>query len=237
MLAAGYGTRLEPITSHIPKCLVPIAGKPLLGYWLDLMHEHNVNGKIYINLHHLPNQVRKYVKDNYPKANIEFLEELDILGTGFTVASLLPKISQKGLLVVHADNFSIFNLTDFFRTFESRPSECVGTLMSFKTDKPSSSGILKVKNGIVVEFHEKVKNPPGNLASAAVAILDKSFSTELSNYGLKEGADFSRDVLSRLINRMNVFHNDTYHIDIGTIESYLKANFEFPIWQKFLHKG
>ena len=37
LLAAGFGTRLRPITNTVPKCMVPIHGKPLLGYWLDLL--------------------------------------------------------------------------------------------------------------------------------------------------------------------------------------------------------
>ena len=43
LLAAGFGTRLRPLTNTVPKCLVPISGTPLLEIWLDLLLHHGVN--------------------------------------------------------------------------------------------------------------------------------------------------------------------------------------------------
>src|SRR5258706_12570761 len=57
LMAAGLGTRLRPLTDEIPKCLVPIAGRPLLDYWLDLFAAA-VLRDILINTHHLPPKVR-----------------------------------------------------------------------------------------------------------------------------------------------------------------------------------
>ena len=39
LLSAGFGTRLRPLTKSIPKCLVPISGKPLMEYWLDTLDQ------------------------------------------------------------------------------------------------------------------------------------------------------------------------------------------------------
>jgi mannose-1-phosphate guanylyltransferase len=57
LLAAGLGTRLKPITNEIPKCLVPINGKPLLEWWIELLERHNIN-EVLINLHHFPDKVK-----------------------------------------------------------------------------------------------------------------------------------------------------------------------------------
>ena len=62
LLAAGLGTRLRPITDNVPKCLVPINGKPLLGYWLDSLAKAGV-GPILINLHHHSDKVIDFVKE------------------------------------------------------------------------------------------------------------------------------------------------------------------------------
>jgi mannose-1-phosphate guanylyltransferase len=52
LMAAGYGTRLKPITDTIPKCLVPINDKPLLAYWDELFEKHGVD-EVLINVHYL----------------------------------------------------------------------------------------------------------------------------------------------------------------------------------------
>ncbi|MDP2364618.1 MAG: sugar phosphate nucleotidyltransferase, partial [Ignavibacteria bacterium] len=63
LLAAGLGTRLKPLTNDIPKCLVNICGKPLLAWWIELFEHHGID-EVLINLHHLSNEVIKYL-DTY----------------------------------------------------------------------------------------------------------------------------------------------------------------------------
>ena len=63
LLAAGLGTRLKPITDAIPKCLVPICNKPLLGWWINLFKKHSID-EVLINLHHFPEKVKEYLNSN-----------------------------------------------------------------------------------------------------------------------------------------------------------------------------
>ena len=61
LLAAGKGTRLKPYTDSIPKCLIPIHGKPLLEIWLDHLREQNIR-EVLINTHHHAHQVEAFVR-------------------------------------------------------------------------------------------------------------------------------------------------------------------------------
>ena len=61
LLAAGKGTRLRPLTDQIPKCLVPINGKPLLQIWLELLGRHGIE-EVLVNTHHHAEQVEAFVK-------------------------------------------------------------------------------------------------------------------------------------------------------------------------------
>ena len=59
LLAAGLGTRLRPLTDRTPKCLVPVLGKPLLEYWLDMLLGGGI-AEVLVNTHHLAEQVEAY---------------------------------------------------------------------------------------------------------------------------------------------------------------------------------
>ena len=62
LLAAGLGTRLRPLTNTVPKCLVPVQGKPLLDWWLELLKKNGIT-EVVINTHYLYEQVRMYIQE------------------------------------------------------------------------------------------------------------------------------------------------------------------------------
>jgi mannose-1-phosphate guanylyltransferase len=100
-------------------------------------------------------------------------------------------------------------------------------MMTFSTPDPGSCGIVALdEQGIVRSFHEKVSDPPGNLANGAVYILEPSVFEFLESLG-KEVIDFSTEVLPHYMGRIFTFHNNVYHRDIGTMESYEAANREY----------
>ncbi|MEK7846598.1 MAG: sugar phosphate nucleotidyltransferase, partial [Nitrospinota bacterium] len=56
ILAAGYGERMRPITDKIPKPLLPVNGKPILDYTLNLLKKNGIH-EVVINIHHLPQMI------------------------------------------------------------------------------------------------------------------------------------------------------------------------------------
>ena len=100
-------------------------------------------------------------------------------------------------------------------------------MMSFTTEIPKTCGILELDDmNRVIEFHEKVKNPPGNRANAAVYILDQEVMKFMESLGKLE-IDFSTEVIPEFMGRIFCWHNGVYHRDIGNPESYQKAQAEF----------
>jgi NDP-sugar pyrophosphorylase family protein len=83
ILAAGFGTRLRPLTYTMPKPMVPLCGKPLIGYAVDSFLRAGID-EIVVNLHHLPEQIERYLGDTYRDRATFFFsrEEGQILGTG-----------------------------------------------------------------------------------------------------------------------------------------------------------
>ena len=100
-------------------------------------------------------------------------------------------------------------------------------MMTFETDDPKSCGSVEEDaRGVVRAFHEKVLNPPGNHANAAVYIFESSVIDFLETLG-KDVIDISTEVIPHYVGRICSFHNTDYHRDIGTLESLAKAEREF----------
>lgn len=226
LLSAGFGTRLRPITDHVPKCLVNINGKPLLSYWFDLLEPSEID-KILVNTHYLPEKVEEFINHSSSSVKVKIIYEDTLLGTGGTILSNKEFFKNDSFLVAHADNLTIFNCHDFINAHRRRPKDVEITMMTFDTDVPHSCGIIEAdKNGIVLGFHEKVSNPPGNKANAAVYIFEPSIFNFLEKLGMKT-IDLSTEVLPFFMGKIQIFHNSKYHRDIGTVESLRLANEEF----------
>ncbi|MFA5158893.1 MAG: nucleotidyltransferase family protein [Candidatus Omnitrophota bacterium] len=226
LLAAGLGVRLRPLTNTMPKCLVPISQKPLLGYWLEML-DHAGVGPILINLHYFADAVRAYLDTCHFSKSINTVYEERLLGTAGTLLKNRDFFGQEPLMLVHADNLSRFDVEAFIHRHISRPRGCEMTMMTFNTPDPKSCGIVVLDDrGVACSFYEKVPDPPGNLANGAVYILEPSVFEFLERLG-KEVIDFSTEVLPHYMGRIFTFHNDVYHRDIGTMESYEAANREY----------
>lgn len=227
LLAAGFGTRLRPLTDTVPKCLVPIHGKPLLAYWLELLVPQQIE-RVLINTHYLPEVVREFVCASRWSTRIELNHEDVLLGTAGTLLRNRAFLADAPFLLAHADNLSRFDLSAFIAAHRNRPVGIDITMMTFDTDVPQSCGIVESDGqGRVVAFHEKQPNPPGNRANAAVYICEPSVIDFIASLD-KEIADLSTEVLPHYLGRMHCFHNADYHRDIGTPESLALAEIEFP---------
>jgi mannose-1-phosphate guanylyltransferase len=227
LLAAGFGTRLKPMTDTVPKCLVPIHGRPLLEYWLQMLRNAGVQ-PILINTHYFADAVLRFLDSLENSSNIYTVYEDNLLGTAGTLLKNREFFGNSQIMLIHADNLSRFNVSAFIQAHQQRPASCEITMMTFVSQTPQSCGIVELDDfGVVKAFHEKATNPPGNLANGAVYIIEPSILTFLDNLG-KVQIDFSTEVLPRYLGKINTFHNDVYHRDIGTMESYKAALVEFP---------
>lgn len=228
LLAAGLGTRLRPITNTTPKCLVKINGRPLLDYWIELLAAGGI-GDILVNTHYMAEVVEAHVGTQRCSANITTVFEERLLGTAGTALRNRSFFGEEPFMLVHADNLSLFDPKAFIKRFENGGAQIDLTLMTFRTDAPESCGIVALdKDGIVQEFYEKPKVWRGNLANAAVYILSQRVIDFIETLGKNE-VDFSTEVLPHFTGRMNTFHNDIYHRDIGTAESLAAAQVEYPM--------
>ena len=227
LLAGGLGTRLRPLTDTVPKCLVRIHGRPLLQYWLDLLLPGAID-RVLVNTHYLPDAVRAFVAQSPWRERIDLAHEDVLLGTGGTVLRNRDFFEDAAFMVAHADNLTAFDPAAFIRRHQERPRAAAITMMTFDTDAPQTCGIVKEDgHGLVVAFHEKVAEPPGTRANAAVYIFEPEIITFLAGLR-KEVIDLSTEVIPHFLGRICTYHNAGYHRDIGNPRALALAEAEFP---------
>ena len=223
LLAAGFGTRLRPLTNTIPKCLVPINGKPLLQIWLETLTAAGVTDFL-INTHYLSKQVELFINKSPFKNKCTIVYEEELLGTAGTLLKNTNFINQDDCMLIHADNYCLANFKDFMNFHKQRPLNCLMTMLTFRTDTPSACGIVEIdEENIVIGFHEKITSPPGNLANGAVYIISTEL-VEMFKNKFNTVSDFSTEVLNKLIGKIFTYETNEVFIDIGTPESYILAN-------------
>ena len=224
LLAAGFGTRLLPLTSTTPKCLVSIGGKPLLQHWLESLAASRHFEKVIINTHYLAEKVGQFFSSYTSPIDIDLSYEGKLLGPGGTLLRHRDKLASGDFLVAHADNFSLINWPEFLDAYNSRPEHCVGLMMTFESDDPSSCGIVQTDaQGVVTFMHEKVQNPPGRLANAATFLFSPRVFEIIGKLEPTSVFDISEDIIPSLHGRIATYKNTNYHRDIGTLAALSQA--------------
>ena len=101
LLAAGYGTRLKPLTDRMPKPLIPVAGKPMIQYALDKLQAYGIE-EVVINVSHLKEQLAAYLS-KLQGMTIKLSEEPEPLETGGGLKKALPLLGNKPIFTINSD--------------------------------------------------------------------------------------------------------------------------------------
>jgi mannose-1-phosphate guanylyltransferase len=224
LLAAGLGTRLRPITDTLPKCLVPIAGRPLLAHWMDLLERHEVS-EVLINLHFLPEPVLRFVESYNGAVAIRTVMEPELLGSAGTLHANRAFVDgEEAFYILYADNLTTVDLAALARFNAEHPAPL--TVGLFHAENPAACGIASLdKDGRIVEFIEKPEHPNGDLASAGIFVARPEIFSWIAPDRVPY--DFGGHVMPHLVGRMNGVLVDGYLRDIGTLESLARAEREF----------
>lgn len=181
-----------------------------------------------MNLHYLPQIMQDWVQLTEYAQNVTMVYEEFLFGTGGTLFQNRDFVGDEPVMLIHADNLCSTDIKAYIDAHKNRPRGTEITMMTFDTPTPETCGIVEIDHsGIVRALHEKVADPPGNLANAAVYIVEPSVVDHLNSLN-KLFIDFSTEVLPAYMGRIYTFHNSNYHRDIGNPESYLMAQIEFP---------
>ena len=153
ILAAGQGTRLRPLTDHIPKPMVLVAGKPILEHNLELLTRHGISDVV-INLHHQPQTIVDHFGDGSRwGVHITYSFEPELLGTAGAVKRVQEQFDST-FLVLYGDNLTTCDLTRLTVFHQAKGG--IATIALHYRDDPTASGIATLDDrDRITRFVEK----------------------------------------------------------------------------------
>ncbi len=198
LLAAGLGARLRPLTDTVSKCMIPIAGKPLLEHNIDILRSNGVTDLV-INLHHLPQTVMNHFGDGSGLGiRINYSVEPELLGTAGAVKKV-EQVFDGPFFVWYGDNLSTCRLDRLWQFHQSKRG--VATIALHYREDPTRSGIVGLdENDRVTRFFEKPRPDQvfSHWVNAGILVLEREV---LDAIPAGVVADFGCDIFPALVER------------------------------------
>lgn len=220
---AGIGTRLRPHTYSVPKVLLNVAGKPIIGHILDRLVENGITEATLI-VGHLGEMIRDYVAANY-SLRTDFIEQKERQGLGQAVYSARGTFGKGPLLIILGDTIIDADLSSLLNSEHS----AIGLK---EVENPRRFGIAELRNGYVSRLVEKPDEPPSNLAIVGLYYIRRpghlaESLEELIQRGIRTRGEFQlTDGLQLMIEKgekIKPFTIDGWH-DCGSPETLLETN-------------
>lgn len=234
--AAGYATRLYPLTENQPKHLLEVRGKPIIEHVIKKILELPVKKIFIVSNEKYFKNFSEWLKKNNSSVSIELLNDHtksndDRLGQIGDIQFAIEKQAiDDSLLIIAGDNLFNFSLKPCFVFFKKKNAP-VNVIKQWKEIEPLKQlGVVKVDGEKIVEFEEKPEKPKSFLSSTGIYFFPKKHVKLFKQY-IKEGnnADKMGYFMTWLVSRQDVFafqYNEKW-FDIGMIEALEEARREF----------
>jgi glucose-1-phosphate thymidylyltransferase len=152
---AGVGSRLRPHTYTVPKVLLNVAGKPIIGHIMDKLVESGFD-EVTIVIGYLGEKIRDYILGKY-KIKVDFVEQEERLGIGHAIHLSRHTISRDPILIILGDTIFDVDLKTMLKTEHN-------VLAVKEVEDARRFGVVETKNGLVSRLIEKPEQPTSNLA-------------------------------------------------------------------------
>jgi glucose-1-phosphate thymidylyltransferase len=220
---AGVGSRLRPHTYTLPKVLLNVGGKPIVGHILDRIIENGFDEATII-VGYLGEKIKEYILKNYT-IKIDFVEQEERLGLGHAIYLARHTVSQDPILIILGDTIFDVDLRALMN------SDC-SVLGVKEVDDPRRFGVAETENGIITRLVEKPEQPKSKLALVGIYyikhphVLMECLRDEIKGNIRTRGEFQLTDALQMMIDRgerMTTFGIDGW-FDCGKPETLLQTN-------------
>src|SRR4051794_9580367 len=224
ILVGGEGTRLRPLTTTVPKPVVPLVDRPFIVYMLEWLKTHGVSDVV-MAMGYLPTAVRNVLGDGSAYGlRIRYVEEPDPRGTAGAL-KFCESLLEERFLMLNGDVLTDIDLTAQIAQHEA--TGATGTLALVPVDDPSAYGLVRLEeDNAVREFVEKpsADQIDTNLISAGAYVLERSV---LDLVPPDKNVSIEREIWPQLVGQgLYGSPAEAYWLDIGTPERYLQGTFD-----------
>ncbi|MEI8138303.1 MAG: sugar phosphate nucleotidyltransferase [bacterium] len=231
ILAAGFGSRLLPLTLLKPKPLFPIWGQPVLGHTLQLLQRWGVK-EVLVNAHHHADQILAYLQTiPVPGMKYHVSFEPNVLGTG----GVLPKarwfLDDQPFWMINADVMAELDELPLIKAFHQHAA--IASLWLHPERGPRT---VEHKNGLISVFKSPLAKTEGTATFCGLQLLSPGILKYLPESGFASIVDAYENALVADEKIAGVVVPNAYWADIGNPESYLAAHremLELPRWKSF----
>jgi glucose-1-phosphate thymidylyltransferase len=220
---AGVGSRLRPHTYTVPKVLLNVAGKPIIGHIMDKIIENGFD-EATIVVGYLGEKIKDYIHSHYP-IKVDFIEQEERLGLGHAIYLSRNTVSRDPVLIILGDTIFDVNLSAMMNGHDS----VIGVK---EVDDPRRFGVAEVANGYITKLVEKPQEPKSNLAVVGLyyitrpQVLIESLKEIIRNDVRTKGEFQLTDALQAMLQKgekMRTYAIDGWY-DCGKPETLLSTN-------------
>lgn len=221
---AGVGSRLRPHTFTLPKVLLNVGGKPILGHILDKITGEGIDEATII-VGHLGEMIMEYVRETYPGLRVDYVEQEERLGLGHAIYLTRSSLGKDPVLIILGD--TIFDVD--LRPVLTGTTTALGVK---EVDDPRRFGVAELRGGKVVRLVEKPETPISKLAIVGLyyirdtPLLIRCLEDLVSRDIRTKGEYQLTDALQLMLDRgeqMTTFPVDGWY-DCGKPETLLTTN-------------
>lgn len=225
IMAAGVGSRLDPLTQLVPKPLVPIANKPVMDILLEYLAKIGVRSVI-SNTHYLADQIIERYSNNNFGINFNYIKEDTLSGTAGGLKKCQYFFNEgEDFIVLSGDGVSNVDLLRGLQVHKSSNAIATIGIKQIPKNEVSHFGVVVTdSDGFITEFQEKpaVQDAKSNYINTGIYI----FNYKIFDYIPKDTFyDFAKNVFPKLLKerQINTFEITEYWSDIGTLAQYQQS--------------
>lgn len=217
VLAGGFGTRLRPLVTNVPKPMAPIAGRPFLEFLLESLALKGFD-HVVLSLGYMADKVFGYFGNRFEGLDITYVIENTPLGTGGAIRLALEACHSDHVFVFNGDTYLNLDVNALEQQWQTLHHSIV---VGKKVLDTTRYGRLIVDKFRIINFAEKGVSGPG-LINAGCYLLP---SDALNNFPINQPFSLETDYFQRAVayTEFDVFVTDGEFIDIGVPEDYLAA--------------